>query len=254
MIGLQELINRSLQIFRQRGLGYTFHIGTKAAYFWLDRTFRPKLWDLNLFFYRYIKPNKEFNFRGRKYHYFYHSFNQTWSTERAVEIPIIWDLVRKENPQRVLELGNVLHHYLPAKHDVLDKYEKGSAVINEDVVSYKAKKKYDLIVSISTLEHVGWDERVKEPGKTLRGIENLQKLLSSRGKIVFTFPPNYNHYLDKFLAQGKIPYSDLTCLKRISWDNRWVETDYQDIIKLKYDSPFPRGNGLFVVTLSNDNA
>ena len=45
-------------------------------------------------------------------------------------------------------------------HDVLDKYEKGNNVINDDVVSFSTEVKYDLIVSVSTLEHVGWDENL----------------------------------------------------------------------------------------------
>jgi hypothetical protein len=38
---------------------------------------------------------------------------------------------------------------------VLDKYEQAPGVINEDVVSFSPPQKYDLIVSVSTLEHVG---------------------------------------------------------------------------------------------------
>jgi cyclopropane fatty-acyl-phospholipid synthase-like methyltransferase len=51
-------------------------------------------------------------------------------------------------------------------------------VINEDVVNFKSKKKYDLIVSISTLEHVGWDEK---PMKIPRAIENLKTLITPQG-------------------------------------------------------------------------
>jgi len=51
----------------------------------------------------------------------------------------------------------VLSHYFAVKHDIVDKYEIAPSVVNEDLVNFKPGKKYDLIVSISTLEHVGWD-------------------------------------------------------------------------------------------------
>jgi hypothetical protein len=110
---------------------------------------------------------KTFIFNGKTYYYFVHKYNTTWKNERAVEVPIIWDIVREHYRQgkRVLEVGNVLSHYFRIFHDVLDKYEVAEGVINQDVVDFKPAWKYDLIVSISTLEHVGWDEEPKEPEK-----------------------------------------------------------------------------------------
>ena len=63
--------------------------------------------------------------------------------------------------KNIFEVGSVLSHYFPINHDVLDKYEKGHGVINQDVVDFKPHNKYDLIVSISTLEHVGFDDNTK---------------------------------------------------------------------------------------------
>jgi len=94
--------------------------------------------------------------------------------ERAVEIPIIWHIVRENKGKRILEAGNVLSHYFRVDHDIVDKYERAEDVINEDVVNFQPSKKYDLIVSISTLGHVGWDENPKEPSKILKAIEHLK--------------------------------------------------------------------------------
>ena len=57
-------------------------------------------------------------------------------------------------------------------------------VINEDIVDFSPSKNYDLIVSISTMEHVGWDEYPNDPPKILKGLRNLTRLLSPRGSLL----------------------------------------------------------------------
>src|SRR5579872_7186960 len=74
-----------------------------------------------------------FEFRGKTYLYFWHRYNATWRNERAVEIPIAREFIAQSRGGNVLEVGNVLSHYGPVQHDVLDKYEKAEGVINEDV-------------------------------------------------------------------------------------------------------------------------
>ena len=48
------------------------------------------------------------------------------------------------------------------------------------------------IVSISTLEHVGWDENTKDPDKIFQAIKNLKSYLVPRGKLIVTMPIGYN--------------------------------------------------------------
>ncbi|HOV33266.1 MAG TPA: methyltransferase domain-containing protein [Candidatus Hydrogenedens sp.] len=143
-------------------------------------------------------------------------------------------------------MGNVLSHYFHIEHDVVDKYEKAEGVINEDVVNFRSSKKYDLIVSIYTLEHVGWDENPREPEKIFKAIENLETLLSPGGKIVITLPIGWNQELDRFLREGKLKFDKQYCFKRISKDNEWVETNLKDICELKYGKPFYNANGLVI--------
>ena len=97
---------------------------------------------------------------------------RTWRNERTVAVPI-WNLVRRfeEQNKKILEVGNVLSYYFKVNHDILDKYEIMDGVINEDVVDFRPSKQYDLIVSIVTLEHVGWSESSKEPAKIIRAFE-----------------------------------------------------------------------------------
>ena len=125
-----------------------------------------RLKSLSLDFYLSIRPPGYFFFRGEKLSYLRHAYNQAFENERTVEVPIIWDIVKKSGAARILEIGNVLQNYHPeARHDVLDKYEKGKGVINEDVAQFRPDKKYDLIVSISTMEHVAGTRSRERPRK-----------------------------------------------------------------------------------------
>jgi cyclopropane fatty-acyl-phospholipid synthase-like methyltransferase len=178
-------------------------------------------------------------------------------SERAVEVPIIWNIVQKYQEKKILEVGNVLSHYYSVNHDILDKYEKSNGVINQDVVDFRPTKKYDLIVSISTLEHIGWDENIRnnahEPKKILFTIENLIRCLTPEGKLVFTSPIGQNPNMDKILRKKKIKCTSLYCLKRISTDNKWIETDWEDTKDSQYDKPFISANGLAIGTISNNH-
>jgi hypothetical protein len=89
----------------------------------------------------------------------------------------------------VLEVANVLSHYFAVDHDILDKFESGGSVRTEDVVSFRTADRYDLIVSISTLEHVGWDEEPQDAGKISRAIANLSDHLAPGGRLLATLPP-----------------------------------------------------------------
>lgn len=188
-----------------------------------------------------------FTFQGSIYNYFYHEYHLTWNCERAVEIPIIWEIVKKYNGKRILEVGNVLSHYFSINHDILDKYEKANGVINQDVVDFRPNKKYDLIVSISTLEHVGWDEKPQDDMKILKAIQNLKSILAQNGKIVVTLPLGYNNVMDNLIRNGDIQFTKMFCLKRISNDNnKWIEVSWKDVQYARYNYPFPRANGLIV--------
>ena len=233
---------RAAQIYRTRGFGSMLQAGFRVVFGWPFRL--AGYWRS-----RWFRSGETFTFQGRAYSYFFHRHNTTWRNERSVEVPIIHALVKARPPDRVLEIGNVLRHYFSVSHDVVDKYEQAAGVINEDVVDYRPAKKYDLIVAISTLEHVGWDERPKDPAKILRAINNLKTCLAPGGKIIVTMPIGENPHLDELLKNGQISFSHKTCLKRLSKRNEWAEAPWEQVRELKYNSPFPKANGIVVGTL-----
>lgn len=207
-----------------------------------------------VFFYMIAKL-WHFTFNERTYRYFYHPYGRTWENERAVEVPIIWREIKKHEAQRILEVGNVLSHYYPVQHDVVDKYEKAPGVTNVDIRNFDTSKDYDLIASISTIEHVAYDdlslkERENIDSESLEeavrvAIENLKRHVSNGGKIVITVPLGYNPAFDRLLKEENI-FSNIRYLKRISKNNIWREANNSEIHNVRYDWPFIRGNGVAV--------
>lgn len=194
-----------------------------------------------------LKKKKYFYFKEKKLSYFYHRYNSTWKNERIIEIPIVVDYIKKFPNKKILEFGAVLKHYYPIKWDILDKYERGKNIINQDVIDFKPKQKYDLIVSISTLEHVGFDEEKKDSLKILKAIENLRKnCLNKEGKAIFTMPLGYNIQMDKLLFERKIKFDEKVFLKRINKKNEWKEASEEESKKARYGSPFKAANYLIV--------
>jgi hypothetical protein len=208
----------------------------------------PIAWSL----VRQYLRHRTFSFRDRVYRYFWHSYNRTWMNERSVEVPIIWQIVKQHRGRRVLEVGNVLSHYFPVCHEILDKYESGHGIINEDVVNFCPADRYDLIVSISTLEHVGWDETPRDPEKALRAVENLRGLLAPGGRLVVTIPLGYNPEMDQFLRAGRIPLSERYCLRRPASGKRWEEASWEDTQQAQYDQNC--ANGLVIGVIESCTA
>ncbi|MCB4755512.1 MAG: hypothetical protein LHV69_00515 [Elusimicrobia bacterium] len=189
---------------------------------------------------------RTFNFDGHSYPYFWHNYNRTWKNERAVEIPILREIVQEYGDRRTLEFGNVLSHYFPVRHDIVDKFETIKGVINQDIIDFHPSQPYDLIFSISTLEHVGWDESPRQPEKVFIALDKLLRLLSPQGVFVFTMPPGHNSLLDTYLQSQDHPFDKLCYMKRISAMNDWVEVDGPTAWKCQYGHPFPAANGLVI--------
>lgn len=193
----------------------------------------------------YFKPKRFLIFNDRKIPYFYHKYNLTWKNERAIEVPLIFDLIKKRRGN-ILEVGNVLPHYFFFKHDVLDKYEKEEGVINQDVIDFNPSNKYDLIVSISTLEHVGFDDNVNDPKKIIKAIKNLKKnCLKKGGEMIITMPINYNPSMDKLLFNNKLGFDKENFFGR--YKKEWKEITKNETIDLKYVGDFDKGANAIVI-------
>jgi hypothetical protein len=200
---------------------------------------------LHFIYCRKVRRNNTFLVPGKTYRYF--DTVKTWYNERAIEIPIVMEMVRRYQGTNILEIGNVLSNHVRFEHDILDKYENAKGIINEDVVNFRPEKRYDLIVSISTLEHVGWDEKPRDNMKIPRAIENMKALITSRGgMIIITLPLGYNSTLDKLLKDGIIRFSKQYHLLRISKGNEWKQASWEDVKVAKYNTPLPFANGLLI--------
>ncbi|MFX0092899.1 MAG: DUF268 domain-containing protein [Candidatus Hodarchaeota archaeon] len=202
---------------------------------------------LTFAYYKSIRARKTFTFQGKTYRYFYHLYNTTWENERSIEIPIVMEYVKKHHWARVLEVGNVLSFYYPIKHDIIDKYEKAEGIINVDVIDYCPSKKYELVVAISTLEHIGTGQygEDEESRGILDAIENLKNCLAEGGKIIMTVPLGENPVLDKILKEKEIPFTHQYGFKRIG-ANKWIESEWKEIEGTKYHYPFIRANAIVV--------
>ncbi len=206
-----------------------------------------------LFYFTIVRPSNCFVFKGESYPYLYSYNNFTFLNERAVEVPIIRKILNQNAGRKILEVGNVLSQYYPVEHDVLDKYERVKGVINQDVVDFDPGQKYDLIVRISTLEHVGWDEQPKDPEKVLRAINKLRELLDEQGEMIVTIPLGYNPRIDDLIRKGDIQFTELRCLKKISGKNRWIETKWERVERSTYNNHYPRAEGIVIGKILKNN-
>jgi len=138
-----------------------------------------------------------FTYWGKVLAYADFEYNTTRLNERAVEIPIVRSWLQRNGS--ILEVGNVLAHYPDApQRAVVDRWEQGPGVVNMDV--FEIAGSWDQIFSISTLEHVRWDEEPREAGGSVAAIEHLRSVLAPGGRLLVTVPTGCNPPLDEWLA------------------------------------------------------
>ncbi len=236
----RDIIGKARMAYQREGLLYLVKKGGELWFYLCINS-------IVLGYYRIFKSKGMFEFDGTKYHYFYSLYGATWRSERAVEIPIVWNFINKCNKEqiKILEVGNVLSYRFNVSHDILDKYDKLNGIINEDVVDYNPPYKYDLIVSISTLEHVGYDEEYKDPMKIVRSLQNLKRLLNSGGKLVVTLPLGQNKEMDSLLVKKILVFDKIYYMKRIK-NGEWkqvMEIDPSDVV---YNKSIPSANAIII--------
>lgn len=225
-----------LRMLHEKG-GVTGTVAELADYGWSYASYP---------FLRRAREAEPFSVFGRRIPYVRHHFNRAWRNERSVELALAYDFLAETAPGRTLEVGNVLSHYGLVEHEILDKYEPAPGVINEDVVDYVPAEPYDRLLSISTLEHIGWDERPREPKKVLRAVDNMRRMLAPGGPMLVTAALGQNPHLDGYVRDGRLEFPVQAFLKRISNDNRWVEITSREAAGATYDRPYKAGNVIFV--------
>lgn len=205
-----------------------------------------------------------FNFCNRKFGYVEHMYNNTKQNERAVELPIMFAVLDwyEKRGKKMLEFGNVTQHYRPINHMVIDKHEKGvpetKNVLNIDVVNFDFSERFDLIYSISTLEHVGWDETTEflngikteedryriVKWKSSKALKVLKHHLKPEGELVVTIPCNYNPFLDTLVKDGV--FSELYFMRRVGlmeWEQCGTEA-----FECKMNDSYPNANAIVIGT------
>lgn len=178
---------------------------------------------------------REFAFQGESYPYLFHRYKHSWLTERAVEVPIVRAIVERHAGQRILEVGNVLAHYWHHDHVVVDKYERAPGVVNRDVLELDDLGPFDLVVAISTLEHVGVDELPRDPEKAIRATLALRGQVAPGGQLVMTVPIGYNSALDAALRDRVIPLRASAAMRRVAETRLWREVPTGEVWSAPYD-------------------
>lgn len=214
----------------------------------LKYIFSYSKYKMSSFFYPLIilfKEKKTFIFQNKKYSYLYHKHNLTWRNERAVEVPIVLSFAEKYRGMRILEVGNVLSHYTHTDWEIVDKFENEMSVRNVDVVDFCKPDTYDLIMSISTIEHVGFDDDPKDQQKNEHAIEVLKANLKKGGLLIVTCPIGYNLSLDAKLANNVFGFTENHFLVREGL-TLWTESEKKNALSRKFGRPYPLANALFI--------
>lgn len=244
-----NIISRARVAYRDKGSYYVLSILPKYLMETLFKTVPDKL---SSWYYKLFKSSETFEFQGKQYRYFFHPYCSTWKNERCAIIPIVWDIIKKNEEQgkRVLELGNMLSYYYHVTHDILDKYEITDGVINEDVVSFDPPKPYDTVVSIMTLQEVGFKETPPDPNKFYLALDNLKRHTVQDGKIIIIHGIGENNEMDHQLRNGTLEFNKRFYIMRTS-GHKWKEASWEDIKDLGYDHSIPTANGVVIGIIEN---
>ncbi len=196
---------------------------------------------------RHLK-SRRFTLGGRSYPYFSSQVSPvSWASERTVELPVVLEILGDRPRARVLEVGNVLKVFVEGGHDVLDKYDPTPGIIRTDIVGFRPERPYDVVVCISTLEHVGWDfGEARDPGRALAAFKALRGCLAPGGLLVATVPLGYNEALDRMIDEGAVCFDRRLCLRRLGWRNAWREASWAEARAAPYDHRGPTANGLLI--------
>jgi hypothetical protein len=199
-----------------------------------------------------MRGRRSFTFNGRPYDYDLSWYNDTYNCERTVEVPVFRDLLAR-GTGGILEVGNVLGHYGIKGHAIVDKYERGRNVINKDILDYDPGERYGLVVSISTLEHIGFDDQIwtsekealpEELPNSVRALEKMMSLLAPGGRLWFSIPLGYNKFLEHELVHHQ-PRLALYYMARTNRYNDWSQVfEYNE--NAVYGQPFNNANYLLL--------
>jgi SAM-dependent methyltransferase len=193
------------------------------------------------------RPPGTFRFAGADLAYVHDAAGFTWANERAVEVAVARHALRSAAGERVLEVGNVLAHYGERGHLVVDKYEDGPGVVRRDVLDLGPQDgPFDLVLSISTVEHVGWDEQPRDEEAAVRALARLRSLVAPGGRLVVTVPVGYHPRLDAAIRGGALAGGELRALRRGGRGRPWREVPVHRVWDAPYDFLTYTASGVLV--------
>lgn len=194
--------------------------------------------------YPWLYCMQQFEFEGKWYQYMFHPCGATLRGERIIEVPIVLDELRRQLGRCILEVDNILSHYVACHHDVVDRYEKHRRCIYQDILDFQPDHLYDFIISISTVEHIGWNESERKPDKAVRAQSHMRSLIAPGGRMLVTVPWGQNLALDRHLQSRDCLFDQLKSLKRVSNRNTWVQTSSDVLQYARHGDPYPFVNDL----------
>jgi len=192
---------------------------------------------------------RSIEYRGASLPLVYARHNVTWANERCVELALARALMAGIPPERLLEVGHVTPHYFRGSHLVVDKYEPGSLEI--DIVDFAPAERFDLILSISTFEHIAFDEPGASPAseavaaKVSTALNRCRRLLAPGGLLAITVPLGYNPALDAMIANGELEWDRATWFKRFP-RRRWRQVSRSEAVRCRYGSPYAFANAILL--------
>ena len=253
---------------------------------YIPNTAEPIIPDLETTLVRNWKPT--FIYKGKHLPYNRIGYNNTG--ERAIEIPIALDfLATLEKKDNILELGNTLSHYENSLSEyigirprrIVDKFEVALGVDNVDFMDIPSEEKYDVILSVSTVEHIGqgiepsskaYGEQIqiRDMEAPLKAIAKIYDLLAIGGKALITVPFGKlidggwyiqfdRLYLETLITKYQIPPAAIsTVFLRIldmevpSSNPReiWIEEQKQNLQNVEYNYPYPCSNAVALIELN----
>lgn len=230
--------------------------------------------------------NQTFIYRGKALYYNRIRYNNP--TERGIEVSIAFDfLLTAPKSSKILEVGNVLSFYENILSDfigirsrrIIDKFEYDLGVDQVDLMDLPSIEKYDVIVSVSTVEHIGqglepsgsYGESIyiRDLEYPLKAICKIYDLLALNGKALITVPFGklldgewYIQFSENYLELLSKKYSipddsiSMTFFKKVSMDEnfsklnqQWQEVDVSELNQTEYNWPFPCANAIAIIEL-----
>jgi len=184
-----------------------------------------------------------FRWNGVTLKYFDHPYNHTARNMRRVEIPIVRWFIGQHGGAHILEIGNVLSHYGPVAWPVVDLRE---GPIREDVMKWKPERvqPVDLLISISTVEHIGFGKFARETAPTTPAdvMRRLRSFLAPGGQAIVTAPTAYNPALDDQVKSGEIG-ADKAWFMRVVNEIEWEECTRDEALAMGPRSSSGRWSG-----------